>query len=959
MKPIHAIILLIISSLNSFAEKTPSSLKLGAPFNHNAVLQRDMPVPIWGWATPNTEITLTFAGQTKTTTTKNNHKWSLNLAPLEASFEPRQLRVTTSNNQTLTLKNILVGEVWLASGQSNMQWIAQKSTSRKLKTDPVNNIHPIREFSITDYFACLHPIEHASGNWKNGNYGQYSAVAYAFAHKLYHELKVPIGILNCSFSQTSIQAWTPRQGFANHPSPYIQNIHQQILETDPSTPEHKKAWNHFYQSIENTLKENNQLVADGKTAKPIPNNIPGNLQGNRDSSWLFNARLNPVIPFALRGAIWNQGYANIGGGTNYYHHLHCLIKGWRTCWNRPNLPVYFHQFYSPGPKGGWKNSHPSIAAPYGMRAGTTMARDIPHTGMASQIDIEGSIHYRNKAVPGQRLALHALKNQYSKNIIANGPIFKSYTVKGNQLTIEFDHTADGLVVAENKSNAQGRNENATGFADPTIIPNGIDQVTHFYLADQNRVWHPAKATIEGHTIILKADNVPHPKGVSYGTSGIGFRPSLYNTALLPMTPFIYFDQKRVTKETWPDEKLEVANVTIDPKSVGIVYEYRKMPLLSTQFRDNAILQADQPVTIWGSAVHNWGFEAKGKAQIEFTFGDIKKSIPVTKGMREWQVTLPAMPAGTKPYQLDVKFFIDNKLVHQRTANNIIFGDVWFVAAPHGHSIPKIPTKSSAPVRMIARKAMRSSHPSPSRFSVAVSTTPNNRFASVWAEAKGLAASIGHQLGAQTGRPTGIVFMPSAGQKGQKNPLLKEWIPRTYFKNLPSLKDDYIQLATAKPGNKYYNKNVQEYLQSWKTYWSEYIPKMISTKAVPDQAPWGGFPNLTANINTNAGNTYNVMVHSFGPGNFKGIVFLTAPEVFAEDKGQHFGEQFSILANSWKQHFNRNSDTDPAFIYTIPSKELAPKISPPNGIHGRSYPVKINDWKSLGDLMKTITFASKR
>ena len=145
------------------------------------------------------------------------------------------------------------------------------------------------------------------------------------------------------------------------------------------------------------------------------------------------------------------------------------------------------------------------------------------------------------------------------------------------------HAKGGLVVAETGTNATGRGEGVTGFADPKVIENGDDRVKLFYLAGEDRVWYPASMKIDGRRVIVASSGVKKPRGVSYGTGGIGFAPNLYNKALLPTTPFIYFDNEMVTSKTWPDEKLKVAGETIDPATVGKLYEYRKMPLLSVQY----------------------------------------------------------------------------------------------------------------------------------------------------------------------------------------------------------------------------------------------------------------------------------------------------------------------------------------------------------------------------------------
>jgi sialate O-acetylesterase len=488
----------------------PDSLVMGAPFCDNMILQRDMEVPVWGWNKPGRKVTVKFGGQTKTATADEDGDWAVDLSGLKASFKPAEMEISDSTGKKITIKNILVGEVWMASGQSNMQWTVAKSKclalANKLTEETQGKLAPIREFQVTSVTSQLHPIKKATGAWKDGNYTNYSAIAFAFAERLYRELNVPIGILNCSFSQTAIQAWVPREGWATAEDEYSKAINKKCLMTDPTTPEHKEAWDAFYKSLEDQISANEMAIKKGTTATRINEKVPGNLNSNRDANWLFNGRLSPVVPYGIRGAIWNQGYANMGEGLPYYNNLHSLIRGWRIVWDKPELPVYFHQFYCP--KNGNPTGRPEIGGTSEMRLGTWMARDIPNTGMASQIDIGGAIHYQAKAVPGQRLALHALKNQYAqKNLVADGPMFKSYRVEGDKVIVEFDHAKGGLVVAETHSNYSYRpprpdrngkvpkedpSKVGTGFADPKIIPNGDDQVKCFWIAGADRVWHPGQ-----------------------------------------------------------------------------------------------------------------------------------------------------------------------------------------------------------------------------------------------------------------------------------------------------------------------------------------------------------------------------------------------------------------------------------------------------------------------------------
>jgi hypothetical protein len=437
--------------------------------------------------------------------------------------------------------------------------------------------------------------------------------------------------------------------------------------------------------------------------------------------------------------------------------------------------------------------------------------------------------------------------------------------------------------------------------------------------------------------------------VAYACNGVGSLPNLYNRAMLPMTPFIYYDNKLVTSETWPDDPIKVAGAVPDPEAGGKRYEYRKMPLVSAQFRDNAVFQAGMPVTIWGSAIHDWGYEAKGKAVIKFSFAPstgsgqaaIEKTIPVTPGMREWQVTVGPLEASAEPKTLKVVFEIDGEVAHVSECKNIVVGDVWYVAAPNrpmsakGKGDGKADGKSDGTVRVMTRKAMRSTSPRPSRYSVSISTTPGNRFDSDWENAAGgLAGALGQRIAAKTGKPVGIILMDGDALE------LKHWISYDRLKQAPSLMEDYKQLAMLNPGNPYYNDNVKRYVVDWKKYWSESVPRLMATKRALDGAAWGSYPSLSASVTTEASHAYNVMVHCFGPGSFKGIIFLCGANMCEKDQGANYGAELSVLANCWKDKFGGE---DPHFFYTIPSKELAPKITQPQGIKGKSTACEINQW----------------
>ncbi|MCX6876971.1 MAG: hypothetical protein NTW21_24625 [Verrucomicrobia bacterium] len=934
---ITAALLLLPCALLAAQEKPAPApapaIELGSPFRDNAVLQREMPLPVWGWSKPGTTVTVEFAGQKESAKAGADGKWMLKLKPLIASADPAEMVVQEAANKVV-IKNIVVGEVWMASGQSNMQWLAARCDVNQIVADlkAKGESPPIREFQVAGAYSALHPIERATGVWADGDYGNYSAIAFAFAHKLYCELKVPIGILNCSWSQTAIESWIPRVGYATAEDDYGKEIHRKCLLTDPRTPEHKEAWSTFYKSLDDQIAANQKMVKAGirpPAIKPVP---PGNMAENRDATWMFNGRLNPVVPYAIRGAIWNQGWANRQSGLLYYNSLHNMIRGWRLVWDKPELPVYFHQFYCPDKDHSGK---PSLDSTAEMRLGTWLARDIPHTGMACQIDIQGAIHYFNKALPGKRLALHALKNQYGKNVVADSPMIKSHEIKGDTVTISLDFAEGGLLV--------GQADEKNLIEAPAVLENSEDKVKLFYLAGEDRVWHPASMKIEGDKIVVRSPGVKAPRGVAYGSEGIGSLPNVYNKAMLPLVPFIYYDNKLVTSKDWPGGKIVIADEQIDTAKDGKVYEFRKMPLLSQQFDDNAVLQAGKPVTIWGSTRNygEWQVEPeKGDCKVEFEFGDIKKTIAVTPDMAEWQVTLPPMKVGTTPFTLKARFTINGETVHQREAKNIVFGDVWYLALPAGPFTATEVKPSGQIVRMIENESMRDGHGMPSRFSIATSRglRAENRFASYWKDAQGLAAFFGHGIAAKTKNPVGIIFMQS-----KTDVALKNWIAADFLNQAPSLMADYKTVGSQHTDNPHYLENIRRYIADWQKYWGTYIPAMIETKAAPDGAQWGVFPTLAPEIgDSQATMTYNVNVDCFSPGQVSGVVFLCGNKMIADAQGANFGPEMSALANCFKSRFGGD---DVPFFYTIPASSLAPKITKPQSIKGAGTAIEVDQWSA--------------
>ncbi|NQT89603.1 hypothetical protein HQ560_22730, partial [bacterium] len=448
------------------AEAKTQTLELASPFLDHAVLQREMAVPVWGWAMRGSTVTVTFAGQKKTAKADARSKWKLELAPLKASSEGRELSVRASDGEGLTLKDVLVGEVWFASGQSNMEWVAGKSMCGQLAGTIARSKEeiPIREYQV-DTGSALFPQSRttAKDGWKSSKLaGGFSALSLAFAWGLYEELKVPIGILRSSHGATPIETWTAYEGFASHPE--LQGIAAKIRQSDPSTPDGQKAFAQLYGDLKEWqvegekrigrmraigamdcsltwLRQGGLYIQRTGTVLSRPS-LPGIAAEWKGASRMYNMKIAPLIPYAIRGAIWCQGTSNGGDGRIYAAKLEALVNGWRENWGRPDLPFYFTQqqhYGEPNP------DHVGFADL--REAQTLFFRNAKNVGMVPQHDLNSArptgIHYYNKLDPGKRLARWALAHQYGRKIAYTGPLYKSHSIKGATVRVQFEQRGPG------------------------------------------------------------------------------------------------------------------------------------------------------------------------------------------------------------------------------------------------------------------------------------------------------------------------------------------------------------------------------------------------------------------------------------------------------------------------------------------------------------------------------------
>ena len=502
--------------LASLVVATPvtADVRLPAIFTDNMVLQRNMAVPVWGWADAGEKVTVQVLGQTQTAMPGEGGKWTVKLAPLPTGGP---ITVTVSGKNTITLQNVLVGEVWLCSGQSNMQMSVQGSNDAA-KEIAAANFPQIRLVSVP-VRGSQEPQSDFQGKWvlcSPKTVGGFSAAAYFFGRELHQKLNVPIGLIHCSWGGSSCEAWVKRSLLEADPQykGMLTSWDQRCATHDP-----QKAQANFEARVSKWKKDVAAAKAAGKEP-PRPLHKPTDPRvGQHRPANLYNAMLLPVMPYAMRGVIWYQGETNAGAAYQYRSLFPLMIKNWRDDWKQGDFPFYFVQlanYMAVVPQ-------PAESAWAELREAQTMTLKVPHTGQAVIIDIGEAkdIHPKNKQDVGKRLALWALAKDYGQNVVYSSPTFKSATCRGNQLVASFDCTAGGLVAKDGPE--------VKGFAIAGV--------------DRKFVW--ADARIVGDTVVVSSPQVSQPVAVRYAWAN---NPvcNVYGKTGLPLTPFRSDDWPGVT-----------------------------------------------------------------------------------------------------------------------------------------------------------------------------------------------------------------------------------------------------------------------------------------------------------------------------------------------------------------------------------------------------------------------------
>lgn len=485
-----------------------ADVKLPAVIGSDMVLQRGKPLPIWGWADAGESVSVSLAGQTKETKADDKGTWKVTFDAIDKSDKPLDLTVKATN--TITLKNILIGEIWVCSGQSNMQWSVNQSANAQ--EEAKNASHPnIRLFHVPRVPAGA-PAQDVNATWavcSPQTVGGFSAVAYYYGRALQKDLNVPIGLIHSSWGGTRIEPWIPVEGFRLNKSNEFKRVVDSVINSRAS-----------YLKTKNSVLDQTALwlpkaQAAAKAGAPIPDppKWPTDPVSKPSApTGLYNGMIHPVVPYAVRGAIWYQGESNRGMGMVYHELMKSLVGGWRQVWRQK--PEDFAFYYVQLAPYNYRNE--PLALPEIWEA-QTASLSIPNTGMVVTTDIGNvaNIHPTNKQEVGRRLALWALAKTYGKKgTVYSGPLFKEVKFENGKAIIKFDHIGGGLTSRDDKS------------------------LTHFALAGDDKLFTPAKAEVDltGDVIIVQSDGVAKPVAVRFGWDHMA-EPNLMNKEGLPASPF--------------------------------------------------------------------------------------------------------------------------------------------------------------------------------------------------------------------------------------------------------------------------------------------------------------------------------------------------------------------------------------------------------------------------------------
>ena len=507
-----AVCVCLAGSCSAFTAR--ADVKLPELFSDNMVLQRDMPVPLWGTAEPGERVSVSVAGRTAEAVAGADGNWMATLEPMPAGG-PHELTVAGDN--AITISNVLLGEVWLCSGQSNMDFKVKSSINGEQEVAAAD--HPNLRLCFVRWGVAREPQSNPRGKWEPctpKSAENFSAVAYFFGRDLQKDLGVPVGLVWVSCGWTPSEAWTSREGLSSEPE-----IKRDVLDRwDRLVELYPGEQRKYEEGLAEWKKAKETAEADGKPFDAPEPKRPPNPQFIHMATGLYNGGIAPLVPFAIRGAIWYQGETNADRAIQYRKLFPMLIADWRRAWDRPDMPFLFAQIANLGEL----QTQPADGDRAELRGAQLLTfKQVPHTAMAVTIDIGDALdeHPRNKQDVGARLAVGARAVAYGQDVVYSGPIYRSMEVEGNKVRLTFDHVGGGL-------------ETKNGGPLPGFAIAGDDK---------KFVW--AEAVIDGDTVVARSDTVRKPVAVRYGWANNPII-SLYNKEGLPAAPFRTDDWPGVT-----------------------------------------------------------------------------------------------------------------------------------------------------------------------------------------------------------------------------------------------------------------------------------------------------------------------------------------------------------------------------------------------------------------------------
>ncbi len=511
-------------SLCAFALATviPATADVRLPkiFTDNMVLQRELPVRVWGWAEAGEAVSVTLAGNHAETKADAKGQWSLELAPLKTG---ENLELAVQGRNSLTLKNILVGDIWVCSGQSNMEMdlggcvgaaedikAADLPKIRRIKINHEQAAQPVMDAPAATSWQVCSP-DTARG---------FTAVGFYFAREIVQKTGIPIGLVDDNWGGTPIEPWVATEGLE-----MVAGLKPEFIARQEAIKAYRAELPNALTQLEAWIAETRRNLAGGAETGPLPV-IPVHPGGNGWSG-MYNAMIAPFVHLPIKGALWYQGESNGGEGETYYHKMQALIGGWRKQWGQGDFPFYFVQLASfqgatedPADANGWPK----------LREAQRKSLSIPHTGMAVVTDTvplaeAGDIHPRNKYDVGLRLARWALNRDYGqKDLEVSGPLFKALKIEGRQARLIFDHLGSGLMVGKKEGRA-------------AAVENKEGKLKRFAVAGADQKWHWAEAVIENDTVVVSSPEVAEPVAVRFAFQMNPDGANLYNREGLPASPF--------------------------------------------------------------------------------------------------------------------------------------------------------------------------------------------------------------------------------------------------------------------------------------------------------------------------------------------------------------------------------------------------------------------------------------